>query len=431
MKPLGIVLLFINLLAAGGVAYLATQSWAKKQEQNTAVVKLELTASGLPTKKTANDRALDTLKADESVKLYNRDLRVQVLKDHFGQVQRGGDYAQMSANPPLSLVAEVEDMKKQIDTKLTGLPNPQAQLEYLVGTMNRTNPNRLEPGVLTLLADDVEERIAFRAWLAEIQQNPQSPNAAALAALARSALDAKFDLALADPDPAKSTAFEAAKRKTRNDRDTAFDTYQKAAKGPGQDNLRQAYLEAQLAYWKALAAAGAEKPASLSDADRRLRAAGLLAVLDPSPVGQKRTALLAGLPDYTAAVLDRTQRLTSMPERYERQGESELDTFTLVYKQKLKTSTDLDFMLQRQTDITKTFAAQERAAAAQVQTRTKHRDDAQGRVDDLDKRVKAASAAQQALEKEIFDLQKLVGARFDELFQLEDQVFRAEKQKGK
>jgi hypothetical protein len=86
-------------------------------------------------------------------------------------------------------------------------------------------------------------------------------------------------------------------------------------------------------------------------------------------------------------------------------------------------------MLQRQLDITKTFAAQEKAAADQVVTRTKHRDDAQGRTDDLNTKVKAAAAAQAVLEKEIFTLQQLVGARFDELFQLEDQVFQAEKSK--
>lgn len=423
MKPLGIVLLFINLLAAGAVAYLATQSWAKKQEQNTATEKLELTDRGFPTDKTGT--GVIPVDDKESVKLYGRDVPAKVLKDHFGQVQRGGDYTQMSPYPPLSVVAEVEEMKKQIDTKLSGLPNVVAQFEYLVGTLN-ANSNRLNPGILTLLADDVEERITFRTWLTEALK-PQNPAAGQLFALARSALDAKFDLATAKPDPAKSTAFEAAKRAARDARDKAFDTYQKSPKGPGQDALLQAYLDAQKAYWDAMV----QKSATLSDSDRRRRAAGLLAVLDTTPVGQKRTALLVGLSDYTAAVLERTQRLTSMPERYERQGETELDTFTLVYKQKLKTSTDLDFMLQRQIDITKSFASQERNAAAEAQTRTKHRDDAQGRVDDLDKKVKAASVAQQALEKEIFELQKLVGARFDELFQLEDQVFQAEKLKAK
>jgi hypothetical protein len=44
--------------------------------------------------------------------------------------------------------------------------------------------------------------------------------------------------------------------------------------------------------------------------------------------------------------------------------------------------------------------------------------------------VKAAAAAQGELEKEIHDLQLLVGARFDELFLLEEQVFKAEKQKA-
>jgi hypothetical protein len=325
------------------------------------------------------------------------------------------------------VVAEVEEMKKLIETQLGSQPTTAAKIQFLVGTPNRANPNKLDPGFLTLLADDFEERAAYREWAAEAQapKYPNVFNADELLGFARSALDAKFALATGKPNTAAAEEYEKNKREARAARDEAFDRFQRAAKAAGQDAKQTAYLEALKGYWKALSA----KSASLSDTDRRRRAAGLLAVLDPSAGGQKRTAQLVGLGDYTTAVLDRTQRLSAMPERYDRQGDSELTSFVLVYKQRLKTSQDLDFMLQRQLDITKTFAAQEKAAADQVVTRTKHRDDAQGRTDDLNTKVKAAAAAQAVLEKEIFTLQQLVGARFDELFQLEDQVFQAEKSK--
>ncbi len=428
MKPLGIVLLFLNLLAAIGVWYLATQSWGNKHDQNIAIVKHELVLSGMPTD-TTGPKAVPS-NPEDTIKLYNREIRAKVLTDHFAGAARGGDFANMSAVPPLSVMAEVEDMKKQFEAKVAGavaqgVGADAAKIQYLVGA---TNGARLTPGPLTLLADDFEERAAFREWLAEAQQ-PKMPNVvttAELLDLARSAFDAKFALAIDKPNPTTAEAYEKAKRDARAARDAAFDKFQRAPKAAGQELLQTGYLQAQKDYWKALAA----KSASLSEADRRRRAAGLLAVLDTSAAGQKRTALLVGLNDYATAVLDRTQRLSSMPERYDRQGESELASFGLIYKQRLKTSQDLDFMLQRQLDITKTFAAQEKDASAQVVTRTKHRDDTQGRVDDLDKRVKTAATAQADLEKEIFSLQQLVGARFDELFQLEDQVFRAEKLKA-
>jgi hypothetical protein len=440
MKPLGIVLLFLNFFASIGVVYLATQSWGNKHAQNVAVVKHELVLSGMPTDtKAGESKTFEPAKPEETVKLHGREIRAKVLDDHFGNGKnvRGGDLAGMSATPPLSVVAEVEDMKKQFEAKVAGAAVPgvgpdAAKIQYLVGA---TNGARLTAGPLTLLADDFEERSAFREWLSEalrIESTPPAQRAVArltyLLGLARSAFDAKFALAIDPPNPTTAEAFEKTKRDARAARDAAFDKYQRSSpKDGGQAKLYADYLQAQDAYWTALAA----KSASLSEADRRRRAAGLLAVLDTSAAGQKRTALLVGLNDYATAVLDRTQRLSSMPERYDRQGESELASFGLIYKQRLKTSQDLDFMLQRQLDITKTFAAQEKAASDQVVTRTKHRDDSQGRVDDLDKRVKTAAAAQADLEKEIFALQQLVGARFDELFQLEDQVFKAEKQKAK
>lgn len=432
MKPLGIVLLFINLLAAAGVAFLATQSWNRRQEQNTAVVRHELLIEGFPTDRTPGDKPFDAGKAEDTVKIGNRTLRVKVVNDHFQGARREGEmYAQLPA-VPLSVVGEVEAVKKAIDDHIATIPNDTAKLAYLIGSRNRTNPNRLDPGILTLLADDFEERVTYREWLAEADkpqaQEPPPVPPATLFGLAKSALDAKFAVAIDKHNTATSNTYEQGKRDARKARSEAYDAYLRAAKNdPTLAAKYKAYTDAKLAYWNAMAA----KSASLSESDRRRKGAGLLAVVDPSASGQKRTVLLVGLSDYASAVLERTQRLTSMPERYERQGEAELDSFSVVYEEKLATSRDLDRLLQRQVDITKSFAAQEKQAAAQVVVRTKHRDDATGRVNDLDAKVKALSTSQQALEKEILTLQKLVGQRFDELFQLEEQVFQAEQQKSK
>jgi hypothetical protein len=432
MKPLGIVLLFVNLLAAVGVVYLATQSWAKRHEQNTALLKEELVSSGMPLESPAGAKPIDLSKPEDSFTLKfpipgrpATEVRAKVLIDHFAGAKREGElFSSMAGNPPLSVVGEVDEVKKQIDAKVAGYNNdPAAGVAYLVGSVGADY--RLTPGLLTLLADDFEERVTYREWLAEARNPQPIYPAAALWQLAKDALDAKLSLPLTKPNADAAAAYQTARHEARVARDAALDEWQKAPL-PQVGAKKAAYDEARMAFWKAMAA----KSAPLSEGDQRRKAAGVLVVVDPSAGGQKRTALTVGLPDYTAAVLDRTERLASMPERYERQGEAEVATFVVLYEQKLATSRDLDRMLQKQIDITKAFAVQQKQAADQVSTREAHRDGATGRVADLQKKVEAASAAQEALEKEVFALQQLVGQRFAELFELEDQVFQAEKKKA-
>ena len=50
MKLLGYVLLLLNLLAGAAVAYLASQSWAKRQEQNANALRYYLLKDGVPQK---------------------------------------------------------------------------------------------------------------------------------------------------------------------------------------------------------------------------------------------------------------------------------------------------------------------------------------------------------------------------------------------
>lgn len=432
MKPLGIVLLFVNLLAAVGVVYLATQSWAKRHEQNTAILKEELVASGMPLESPAGAKPIDLSKPEESYTLKfpipgrsATDVRAKVLIDHFAGAKREGElFASMAGNPPLSVVGEMDEVKKQIDAKVAGYnADPAAGLAYLVGSAGADH--KLTPGLLILLADDFEERVTYREWLADARSPQPLYPPAELWQLAKDALDAKLSLPLTKPNESTATEYATTRQSARVARDKALDEWQKAAIADVPARKRE-YDAARMAYWKAMVA----KSAPLSEGDQRRKAAGVLVVVDPSAGGQKRTALTVGLPDYTAAVIDRVERLSSMPERFDRQGETDVANFVVLYEQKLATSRDLDRMLQKQIEITRTFAAQKKAAEDQVATRQAHRDGAQGRVNDLATKVAAASAAQKELEKQVFDLQQSVGLGFAQLFDLEDQVYQAEKKKA-
>ena len=48
MKLLGYILLLLNLLAGAAVVYLASQSWAKRQEQNANAMRYYLHNNGVP-----------------------------------------------------------------------------------------------------------------------------------------------------------------------------------------------------------------------------------------------------------------------------------------------------------------------------------------------------------------------------------------------
>jgi hypothetical protein len=438
MKPLGVVLLFINLLVAGAVAYLASWDWAKRQEQNTALLKQELAVSGLPLERPAGnkDAVVDVSKPEESVPLETspalgrsmKDVRAKVLIDLFVGATRepaadgSGLFASFPTAPPLSVIGEVDAVKKEYDRVVNGYADGAKQaagLDYLVG---RVDANlKLTAGPLTLLADDFEERYTLREWLDEAKKG----NAGEYWQLARAALDRRFDEVLNAPDANLAAKVEADKLTARQARDAAQTALIKA-KDQDKAKAQADYEAARLAFWKAATA----KTAALSNGDRRRKAAALLAVLDQSAGGQKRTALTVGMADYTAAVLDRTQRLANLPARYSGQTQVELGNFEAVYKQKIATAIDLDKLASQQESITKALDASEKRADAQVKLREAHRDAALGRTEDVNKRVSDLAAAQAKLEQDIFALQRLVGANYDELFELEDKVILAEKKKA-
>ena len=149
--------------------------------------------------------------------------------------------------------------------------------------------------------------------------------------------------------------------------------------------------------------------------------------IDPSAGGQKRTALILGLPDYTASLLDRLRRLNAMPDRYDRQQELELQTFVLTYEQRLSTSRELDRMVERQRKISQGLAASEKASANETQVRETQRDVAKARVEAIAKKVAGASINQAELEKELIALQQLAADQLTELFALEDRVQQSER----
>jgi hypothetical protein len=428
MSTLGKVLLVINLIAAAAVVYLASQSFGKRDEQNIALVKEELVSSGVPFDGAKGFATDEKATVPFPVVLGSgrtlTDIKAKVLIDVFQGASRQGDLQGVPAAPPLSVVAEIDDIKKQLDAKVNSFgATPVPGLVWLVGTVN-VQSGRFLPGVLTLLADDFEERTIFRTWL----DRAVEPNAEAKKYFdfAVAALNRKFFQAVNAANP---NAFAADLTSRANARTALSDAFQNWSTAKFEkmkdatDNLQKAYD----AYWTA---STTQTPAS-SEVERRRVASALLLHTDNSASGQKRSALILGLPNYTKALNDRLNRLAETPAQLRDSKQRELLTFVVLYERDLQASRDLDKLVTTQKSTTATLVATAEEAKKNLAQHKKLLDDATTRAEDVLAKVNTRAAEQAELEKELFGLQQTVGNLLSETFELEDRVIEAERKRIK
>jgi hypothetical protein len=429
MSTLGKVLLVINLLAAAGVVYLASQSFGKRDEQNTALVKFELVSSGVPfdgekTFVTAPDQVVKLPVVLGSGRTLTT-IKGKVLLDVFQGAVHAGDLQNSQTGPPLSVVAEIEEIKKQIDAKVNSFAaNPAGGLGWLVGTVSGQT-GRFVPGLLTLLSDDFEERTIFRTWL-DRGAEQQNAEAKKYYDLAVAALNKKFHQATVAANPGEAINSLTARANARTALSDAFQDWSKAKIeqiNPANIKLQQAYDD----YWKASTALSAPS----SEVERRRVASALLLHTDNSPTGQKRSALILGLPAYTKALNDRLNRLAETPSQLRDAKQRELLTFVVLYERDLQASRDLDKLVTTQKNTTATLVAAAQEAKKNLAQHTKLLEDAITRTEDVLAKVRARSTEQAELERELFGLQQTVGTLLSETFELEDRVIEAERKRIK
>lgn len=424
MSTLGKVLLFFNLLVAAGVAYFASTAWANRQQHNVAQAKHALIEVGFPLEGGGpvdwnNESAKVPFAIRTGSGRTSNEVPVKVLKDVFGGAK--GEYT--AANPPASVVDDVKEVQKQFESAVSGkLGDPRAALQFLIGGIGPDG--RLTPGPLTLLADDYEERTTFRRWLETAIANPNQ--AGKFADLAARTVTRKFNEVVQPANPATATAHLQAVVDARKARDAAFDAFQQAA----LVNQQAAFDALNAAQDKLDAAIADSNTASATDAERRRRAGGLLAFLDPSAPAQKRAALVLGLKGYAAALYDRVARLKVMPERYERAIEAELAQFVMRYEQKLNAAKDIDRLVVQQRSNRLALDESDAHLEKMNEARRTQRDNAKAQADKFQVDTDSQSTKLGGFEQEVFRLQKQVGALLNANFDLEEQLIQAERRKA-
>ena len=479
MKLLGYILLFLNILAGAAVVYLATQSWAKKQEQNANALRYYMIKDGVP----QEGAAIPAGAADDATvampvamgKGHTVDaVTVKFLKAHFEGTDKGA-YAS-GALPPASRISELTRVKAAVDALYTSQKSDAERLAFLVGSYKGI---RFFPGPLVLLADTFDERQAYRALSGELLWPTGKPRTLkpeeipANAKRAKEVFDAKFDAAINKPVAGKYTEdiakietakkalleSEVAAKQVADDQKLAAAAFRaemdevllgKGAKREVDPAVQAAFFafvgdpkgatiadvkgKARLAVEKVSAAAVKLQETILTtgltaydDNDRKRRGTVILQILDPSEAWQKRVALTVGLTDYLAGVQDRIERQPDYPTRLERLKDYQTIRFFESYDRAKEQARDLDRLLVRQMEIRIALEQQAAKAKMLLAQRKSQRDLSKADAEEIEATVTALVASQDAVEKELFELQNKVGAMLRANFELEDRVIAAEK----
>ena len=476
MKLLGYVLLLLNLLAGAAVVYLASQSWAKKQEQNANALRYYLQKDGLP----QEGAAVSAGAADDSTvpmpvsmgKSHTVDaVTVKFLKEHFKGTETG---AYSDAVPPASRIAELTRLKGKFDGVYSAKGSDTEKLAFLVGKYSGT---RFLPGPLVMLADTFDERQEYKALLGEILWPAGAPKKlkpeeiAANAKRAKEVFDAKIDAAINKPVSGKYiedvAAIDASKKllqeseiaakQVADDQKIAALAFKAQMDEVLAGTKKEVDPAAMAAFFqfvgdpkggtdaevkgKSRLAVDAVRTAAKKlhetilktgltandEGDRKRRGTILMQCLDASEPWQKRVVLTVGMTDYLAGLQDRIERQPDYPTRYERLKDYQLIKFFEGYDRAKEQARDLDRLLARQVELRVAVEAQSAKAEGLVLQRKGQRDVAKAESEATEATVSGLVAEQDAVEKELFALQTRVGAMLRANFDLEDRVIAAEK----
>jgi hypothetical protein len=435
MGKIGKVLLFFNLLAAGGLFYLATQSWAKRQDIATTVLHYNLIPQGLPlTGDAGSDDGDIPFRVQQVGGVTTESVSRKFLNTYFGQAAGGPTLGGADRQP----VSQVEEVKR-VQQKLTGGPlgpgaAPGEKLAFLCGRFGQPAGGGVVyvPGVLAKMAESYDERTLVRRMAAPRNNEELVRNVETATAM----LDKRFAAALAEPNP-RLAGEEAERVKAASEAvKTAADAAKAAAAKFEANRADQAAFQDLTAKVEALRKAQADQAAvyadlgtaaARDDGDRRGRIAHLLLHLDTSADWQKRVGLVVGLRQYLKAVARQVDRYREMTRAADSQAVLDQAAFSEEYALLQQLAIERALLLERQLTVTADLRAQR---AKDLEHVTQRRLQVARRAADLDalkKEVGEALAAQARVEAALFDTQKKAGELLQRNFDLEAQLAAAEK----
>jgi hypothetical protein len=378
MTLLGKILIFFNLLAAGGFLYLATQDWKGRQTINAAFVRHKLILVGLPFEGPDNFDAEDetAFHLELAGGVPTETISKKILELYFQSAPGGEPTTTLGDKSPV--------------------PNQLAEVK------------RVKAKIQLLMKDKGDERVEFlKDWLINQCENydqrleVQSLVAAGNVAELEKRLFGLFDAVLSPATPATP---ESTSKLSEAD---AADTKRV------QDKLNQI-------------SESRSKPQDLGE--RQFRVAHLLAHLSPDAAWQKRVMLVVGLRRYVAVVAAQAVRFQTMAAR--------LDTLVLTdqmgylgqegtYNQLARDRTDL---ANRESKLRSEKVDEKRKEDDFIGLRTTQLGMIRSQLLKVKAEVDEALAKQGLIEQGLFEIQREVAITLDEVYKLETQLAARERE---
>lgn len=403
MSLLGKLLLVVNLLAAAGFVYLATQNWKGRQTITAAGLRTQLLITGLPLD---DERIADRKYEEDEVPFVFREgpggvptetISKKILDVYF-QAGPGGDGStagSLAGGAVTSQIAEAKRVRAKIEENLKAAPGPAEKVALLKEW-------------LLWQAETYDERLEYQALI-------EARNADEL----EKRLLARFDGVIAAPKAADEEA------KAKVSAEDASDAAKLADK---------------------LARTGESRVAALDEGERHAKLAHLLVHLDTDAAWQKRVMMVVGLRRYVTAVATQAQRFKEMTARVEKLiiNDQGIDVeITLPGGGRAKVLSGFfgqeAINAQIARDATERAAHQRLIQAAWEKQKTEQDNRVAQRVTQLMalenqlRKVKAEVdellARQAVVEAGLFEVQREVAITLDELYKLEAELYRRERER--
>ncbi len=435
MGTLGKVLLFVNLLAAGGLAYTVSVDWAARQAVQANALHHTLVLTGVPVAAPTDISAgADAVPLGVVTSgLYRVEtVGPKFLADHFAGA--GGDEVGTSG-PVRTQLEELNAVKGKLDAKLGG--SAAEVLQYLCGKADPAGKTPYVPGLLALTSETYAERLLVRGWAASAPTAVEANAAAARALFDRQfAAAQKIDPAAAAADKTLVEEKSAAVKKASDDSRQAFATYEAVLKQQGaeQGTIQKAVEDASAAAEKLAKAqtelqqvvANAGAGASRDEGDRKRRIGHLLVHVGQTEAWQKRVALVVGLRTYLTVVSDQATRLDRMAASADQQVTLDQAQFAEEYDTLRRLAVGRSILLRLQVAVRQDLESQrnkdDEAANQRRLLLAARRDD----LAKVNAQVADALAGQAAVEARLYAVQRQVGDALQKNFALEAELAAAE-----
>ena len=377
MTLLGKILLFFNLLAAGGFVYLATQDWQGRQNINAAALRHILLLTGLPLG--SEPGAPSTVPADPEAAVPFRivmsggtpttDVSPKFLTTYFSN--NAGGATPLGTGPVPNQLAEVKRVKGETDQQLQAAASTADKLALLRKW-------------LLLQAETYEEREAILALLKaenvdELQQR----------------LAARFDAVIQPPKPSDAEA---------------------ATKLPAADpeDLEQLKNKA--------AQINASRAIPQDEEERRIKIAHLLVHLDTDGAWQTRVRAIIGIRQYVSTISAQSERFSAMVEYVETQIPADQVGYLADERTQLRLAISRTTLAEQQAKIRLKWEEQKKKVDDFVAQRTTELNAIKAQLRKVKAEVDELLVRQAGIETALFEVQREVAITLDEVYKLELQL---------